>query len=228
MFGQEVQRQARAVAERVVRPIAALPVTPNMVSFIGFALNVVAAVVIALAPLTWGGALVLFSGVFDMFDGAVARVQKKSSLFGAYLDSTLDRYSEGLLFLGVSLHALRVEHMGSTLVAMLVLAYCAALFSLMVSYTRARAEGLGMECKVGIMERPERIILLGIGLLIGNETWLLWVLVVFVVLTGITGLQRIFHVWRTSTTAVAAAVQPAPTTISSHPAAPSHLDSSRS
>lgn len=198
MFGQQVQRQARSIAERVVRPVAALPITPNTVSLVGFALNVVAALVIAFGSLRWGGALVLFSGVFDMFDGAVARVQQKSSVFGAFLDSVLDRYSEGLLFLGVVIQAVRVERAGSTLWAMLVLAYAAALLSLMVSYTRARAEGLGLECKVGIMERPERVILLGIGLLLGTEMGLLWVLVAFVVLTGITALQRILYVWRAS------------------------------
>ena len=205
MFGQQVQRQARTIAERVVRPVAALPITPNTVSLIGFALNVVAALVIAFGSLTWGGVLVLFSGVFDMFDGAVARVQQKSSIFGAFLDSTLDRYSEGLLFLGVIIQAVRVEHAGNMMWAIVVLAYCATLFSLTVSYTRARAESLGMDCKVGLMERPERVILLGIGLLLGSEIRLLWVLVAFVVLTGITGLQRIFHVWRTSVARATAA-----------------------
>src|SRR5579875_1750637 len=198
MFGTQVQQRARSIAEQIVRPVAALRISPNMVSFAGLILNAVAARVIALGPLRWGGALVLFSGVFDMFDGAVARVQKKSSTFGAFLDSTLDRYAEGLLFLGIIFHATRVEHASGTLTTLLALAYGAAILSLIVSYTRARAEGLGMECKVGIMERPERVLLLGIGLLIGNEIGLLWMLVAFVVLTGFTGLQRIIHVWRTS------------------------------
>jgi CDP-diacylglycerol---glycerol-3-phosphate 3-phosphatidyltransferase len=205
MFGTQVQRRARSIAEQIVRPVAALRVSPNAISFVGLALNGVAALVIALGPLRWGGALVLFSGVFDLFDGAVARVQQKSSRFGAFLDSTLDRYAEGMLFLGIIIHATRVEHAGGTLTTVLALAYCAAILSLIVSYTRARAEGLGMECKVGIMERPERVLLLGIGLLIGNETGLLWMLVAFVVLTGFTGLQRIFHVWRTNATAANAA-----------------------
>lgn len=212
MFGPEVQRRARQMAESVVRPLAALPITPNMISFTGLALNGAAALVIALGPLRWGGICVLLASIFDMFDGAVARVQRKSSVFGAFLDSTLDRYAEGALLLGVVIHALRNEQPGSVLTWTVALAYVAAIFSLLVSYTRARAEGLGYECKVGLMERPERVVLLGAGLLIGSDAWLLWVLVVFVVTTGITGLQRIFHVWRASTrnSTPAAGTQPAP------------------
>jgi CDP-diacylglycerol--glycerol-3-phosphate 3-phosphatidyltransferase len=201
MFGSEVQRRARSLAEQIVRPVAALPISPNLVSLAGLALTGVAALVIALGPLRWGGALVLFSGVFDMFDGAVARVQHASSTFGAFLDSTLDRYAEGMIFLGIIIHATRNEPAGGMQTAVLALAYSAAIFSLIISYIRARAEGLGMDCKVGIMERPERVLLLGIGLLFGSEVGLLWMLVAFVVLTGITGLQRIFHVWRTSAAA---------------------------
>jgi CDP-diacylglycerol---glycerol-3-phosphate 3-phosphatidyltransferase len=201
MFGPEVQRRARSIAEQVVRPIAALRISPNAVSLLGLALNGVAALVIALGPLRWGGVWVLASGVFDMFDGAVARVQQKSSLFGAFLDSTLDRYAEGALFLGIIIHALRVGSPGNAQTTTIALAYVAAILSLVVSYTRARAQGLGMDAKVGVMERPERVVLLAIGLLLGNDLWLMWVLVAFVVLTGITGLQRIFHVWRTSASA---------------------------
>jgi len=201
MFGTELQRRARSIAEQVVRPVAALHISPNLVSLAGLALTGVAALVIALGPLRWGGVLVLFSGVFDMFDGAVARVQHASSTFGAFLDSTLDRYAEGMVFLGIIIHATRAEPAGGTQTAVLALAYSAAILSLIISYIRARAEGLGMDCKVGIMERPERVLLLGIGLLLGSEVGLLWMLVAFVVLTGITGLQRIFHVWRTSAAA---------------------------
>jgi CDP-diacylglycerol--glycerol-3-phosphate 3-phosphatidyltransferase len=214
MFGTQVQRRARSIAEQIVRPVAAWRISPNIVSFIGLALNGVAALIIAFGSLRWGGVMVLFSGVFDMFDGAVARVQHASSQFGAFLDSTLDRYAEGMVFLGIIIHAVRVERAGNAQTAVLALAYGAAMLSLIVSYTRARAEGLGLECKVGIMERPERVLLLGVGLLIGNDTWLVWMLVAFVVLTGITGLQRIVHVWRVSATA---SVAPKPGTGATHP-----------
>jgi len=215
MFGPEVQRRARSIAEHIVRPIAALHISPNVVSLLGLALNGVAALVIALGPLRWGGVWVLAAGVFDMFDGAVARVQQQSSLFGAFLDSTLDRYAEGALFLGVIIHALHVGSPGNVQTATIAVAYVAAILSLVVSYTRARAQGLGMEAKVGVMERPERVILLSIGLLIGSDLWLMWVLVAFVVLTGITGLQRIFHVWRTSVSATGTVASKQPNTASS-------------
>jgi len=199
MFGAGVQRQARAVAEQIVRPVAAWGISPNVVSLLGLVFNGVAAGVIAIGQLRWGGALVLLAGIFDLFDGAVARTQQRTTRFGAFLDSTLDRYAEGMLFLGVILSTFRVEHATSQETWIIALAYVAALFSLTVSYIRARAEGVGIECKVGLMERPERVILLGAGLLIGGASWLLWVLVVLVVTTGFTGVQRIVHVWRQST-----------------------------
>ena len=195
MFGSEFQRQARSVAERIVLPIARLGFSPDVVSLLGLALNAVAALVVALGPLRLGGAMVLFAGIFDMADGAVARVQKKATLFGAFLDSVLDRYAEGFLFLGIIGYALRQPD-GPAHAWVVALSYVAALFSLLVSYTRARAEGLGLDCKVGLMERPERVLLLGLGLLLGDQTWLPWVLVVMVVTTGATGLQRIIYVWR--------------------------------
>lgn len=195
MFGPEFQRQARLAAERVVRPLARLGLSPNIVSLLGLVLNGVAAAILAWGPLRWGGVMVLFAGIFDMADGAVARVQQTSSLFGAFLDSVLDRYAEGFVMLGLIVYALRQLH-GGPQSWVITLAYLAALFSLLVSYTRARAEGLGLDCKVGLMERPERVIVLGLGVVIGGAAWLPWVLGVMVVATGFTGLQRIAYVWR--------------------------------
>jgi CDP-diacylglycerol---glycerol-3-phosphate 3-phosphatidyltransferase len=216
MFGAGVQRQARAVAEQIVRPVAAWGISPNVVSLLGLVFNGVAAGVIAVGLLRWGGALVLLAGIFDMFDGAVARAQQRTTRFGAFLDSTLDRYAEGMLFLGVILSALRVGHATSQENWIIALAYVAALFSLTVSYIRARAEGVGLECKVGLMERPERVILLGVGLLIGGASWLLWVLVILVVTTGFTGVQRIVHVWRQSGKITMPAPSQSPTTAATH------------
>jgi CDP-diacylglycerol--glycerol-3-phosphate 3-phosphatidyltransferase len=205
MFGTAVQRWARSLMERLVRPLAALHVSPNAVSLAGLALNGVAALVLALGPLRVGGALVLLASAFDMVDGAVARVQQKTSVFGAFLDSTLDRYAEGMLFLGVIVHVTRLGKLTGATPWLIALTYSAAIFSLIISYTRARAESLGFECQVGLMERPERVILLGAGLVIGGEDWLVWLMAAMVVLTGITSLQRIAHVWRISRTAAQAA-----------------------
>ncbi len=201
MFGAQVQRWARSLMERLVRPLATLHLSPNVVSLAGLALNGVAALVLALGPLRLGGALILFASAFDMVDGAVARVQQKTSVFGAFLDSTLDRYSEGLLFLGVIVHITYADRWTSVTSWLIALAYATAIFSLIISYTRARAESLGFDCKVCLMERPERVIFLGAGLLIGGEAWLVWVLSALVVLTGITSVQRVAHVWRVSATA---------------------------
>jgi CDP-diacylglycerol--glycerol-3-phosphate 3-phosphatidyltransferase len=200
MFGVEIQQRIRSIMEQIVRPVAERGLSPNVVSLLGLLFTGVAATVLGIGQLHWGGALILSSGIFDMFDGAVARVQKRTTKFGAFLDSTIDRYAEGLLFLGLIFHAMQSNRLSTSWMWIIVLAYCSAIFSLVVSYTRARAEGLGYECKVGLMERPERIILLGSGLLIGGETWLIWILGILAVTTGLTGIQRIVHVWRVSQT----------------------------
>jgi len=196
MFGVQVQRQARSIAEQIVRPIAALGLSPNVVSLIGLALNAAAGAEIAFGPLRWGGVLILLASIFDLFDGAVARVQHTASVFGSFLDSTLDRYAEGMLLLGIVIHVSRTQVLTTVHMWEIILAYSAAMLSLIVSYTRARAEGLGLDCKVGLMERPERVLLLGAGLLIGGDTWLVWTLGLLTVTTGFTGIQRILHVQR--------------------------------
>ncbi len=202
MIGIRVQQFARRLVERVMRPLARSGITPNMLTLIGLLLTVFTAGVIAFDHLRIGGILVLCAGIFDMFDGAMARVTQKSSKFGAFFDSTLDRYAEGLLLLGIviyaQLHLPAQSIIGSITTANLVvwLTYLAALSSLMISYARARAEGLGLECKIGLLARPERVILLAAGLLIGGQPGLLWTMLVMAVLTTITAIQRIIHIWR--------------------------------
>jgi CDP-diacylglycerol---glycerol-3-phosphate 3-phosphatidyltransferase len=195
MFGSRIQQQARRIAEMVVRPLAALGVTPNIATFLGLLLNGATAVVLASGHLRVGGALVLFAGIFDMFDGALARVQNKKTTFGAFFDSTLDRYSEGLVLLGVLLYA--VTQMPSPVRTWVVaLTYVAGLSSLMVSYAKARAEGLGLECKIGLMARPERVLLLAAGLILGGVWLLPWTIGVLALTSTFTAVQRIVHVWR--------------------------------
>lgn len=196
MFGARIQRAARRFAELVVRPLAALGVTPNMATLLGLLLNGLTAAVIASGHLRTGGLLVLFAGMFDMVDGALARVRNQKTTFGAFFDSTLDRYSEGLVLLGVILFALTLP---ATPVRtwLIALTYVAGLSSLMVSYARARAEGLGLDGKTGLMARPERVVLLAAGLLIGSSDWLLWTIGLLAVTTTFTAIQRIVSVWRT-------------------------------
>ncbi len=185
-----MQTWARGVAESVVRPLARGGVTPNTITVLGFLFNLVTAAVLATGNLTLGGVLLLLSGLFDMLDGALARIAQQQSTFGAFLDSLLDRYSEAAVLLAL-VFVYTVRHATGAV----VLVYAAAIGSLLISYARARAEGLGLDCKVGIAPRPERVIILGIGLLFtGTPT--IAALVVLAALTHVTAMQRLYHVWR--------------------------------
>src|SRR5215831_4769606 len=159
MFGPDLQKRARQFAEQLVRPLAALGLTPNMATLLGFLFSCVTAVVLATGNLRIGAVMVLLSGAFDMVDGALARVRNQKTVFGAFFDSTLDRFSEGLVLLGLIAYALTAQPALPHRVWIVCLAYVAGLGSLMVSYTRARAEGLGLEAQSGLMARPERVVL---------------------------------------------------------------------
>jgi len=195
MFGPALQERARRIAEYVVQPLAALGLTPNMATMIGLLLNALAAAILASGQLWLGGLALLIAGLFDMVDGALARVRNQKTTFGAFFDSTIDRYSEGLTLLGVIVYALRQPPSGIHDWE-IALAYLAALGSLMVSYTRARAEGLGLALKTGLMARPERVLLLAGGLLIGGAGWLVWTLLLLAVTSVFTSAQRIVDVAR--------------------------------
>ncbi len=194
MFGPRIQQYARKLAEVIVTPLAKIGMTPNMATLLGLLLNAIAAAIIAFGSLRLGGAMLLFAGLFDMVDGALARVRNQKTTFGAFLDSTLDRYSEGIVLLGVILFALTI-HASALRTWIVALAYIAALSSLMVSYARARAEGLGMNLKSGLMARPERVLLLAAGLIIGGESWLVWTLGFLALTSTFTAAQRIVTVW---------------------------------
>src|SRR5579871_3953703 len=143
MFGPRIQQYARRIAEMVVSPLAAIGMTPNMATLLGLLLNAVAAAIIATGNLRIGGAMLLFAGLFDMVDGALARVRNQKTTFGAFFDSTLDRFSEGVVLLGVIVFAMSLRPSPSQ-TWLVALTYVAGLSSLMVSYARARAEGLGL------------------------------------------------------------------------------------
>ena len=178
------------MAESVARLLARTGAHPNHVTIAATALNAGVAVVVAMGHVQVAGVMILVVALFDTLDGALARVTQKSSTFGAFLDSTLDRYSEGLILLGLLIH---LGGSGDSLG--IALCFVVLLGSLMVSYTRARAEGLGMECEVGIAPRPERVVILSIGLIVG---WTLPALALLAVLTHLTALQRILHVLQLS------------------------------
>jgi len=176
------------ITDPIVRILRRTKMTPNILTSIGFFVSVIAAVAIGFEYLFIGGLLVLFSGLFDMLDGALARAQNESTVFGAFLDSTLDRLSEAALLLGLLLMYL---NKGANTEVWVV--YVTLVGSIVVSYTRARAEGLGIDCKVGFCTRPERVIVLAIGLLLN---WVFVALCIIAALAWITFLQRFVHIWR--------------------------------
>ena len=165
-----VQKGIYKVINPVVKLFIMIGLTPNKVTMIGFFLNVGVAVIFIkgaeegnrgdLSYVGWAGALILFAGVFDMLDGQVARLGNMSSKYGALFDSVLDRYSELVTFLGICYYLVGHHYFLSSLFAFIGL-----IGSMMVSYVRARAEGLGIECKGGLMQRPERVVLLGVSAL---------------------------------------------------------------
>jgi CDP-diacylglycerol---glycerol-3-phosphate 3-phosphatidyltransferase len=166
-------------------------VTPNQVTVAGTILNAGVAVLIVADHLIWAGILMLVAGLFDMLDGSLARFTQKATPFGAFLDSTLDRVSEGMILAAIAYFvAAPGGRRGAIDAALVVLAL---LGSILVSYTRARAESLGVECKSGIMTRPERIILVAIGLFFNV---LAYVIYIMLALTVFTVIQRVVHTYR--------------------------------
>lgn len=170
-----LQQGIYAIINPFVKALIRIGLTPNAVTTIGLLLNIGVAVIFIfgaektnrgdLSFVGWGGALVLFAGLFDMLDGQVARLGNMSSKFGALYDSVLDRYSELILFLGICYYLVSHHYFLSSLFA-----FIALMGSMMVSYTRARAEGLGIECKGGLMQRPERVVTIGVCAIICGVT----------------------------------------------------------
>ena len=200
MFSRRIQQRVRQFVTLIMRPLAQLGITPNTLTLLGLVLSAATAIVIANGYFLVGGLLVLFAGIFDMFDGALARARNASSTFGAFLDSTLDRYSESIILFGLFWYALQTGTLHENLWPflheqpwMLSSLYIAVVGSLMVSYAKARAEGLGLECRTGLLARPERVVILAIGLLAGAVIWAVLLLAIF---SNVTAIERIAHIWR--------------------------------
>jgi CDP-diacylglycerol--glycerol-3-phosphate 3-phosphatidyltransferase len=175
-----------------MKAIGRVPVTPNQVTVIGLALTFVAAGLVAFGHLRWAGVVLIVAGSFDILDGALARSTHASYPYGAFLDSTLDRYSEGAIYVGLAAYFVG---MGGPLQRWLVLATLAALAgSFLVSYVRARAQSLGFTCETGIFARPERVVVTVVGLILGGVV-LYAVVFMLAILTNFTALQRIREVW---------------------------------
>jgi CDP-diacylglycerol--glycerol-3-phosphate 3-phosphatidyltransferase len=197
MISERIGQWARQRLLVVGRFLGGLGLTPNLLTIVGFLLNCAVAAIIASGHIRIGGVLLLFSSGFDMLDGAVARATGKMSPFGGFFDSTVDRYSEIVVYGGLLYYLLGTDDWKSAA----LLTAAAATGALMISYTRARAEAAGWKASVGLLARTERVVVLSIGLVIGKPVWALWILAVG---THITAVTRMAHVWRLSTSSPSA------------------------
>ena len=193
MDKREFKSYARKILDPIVSMLTSLGVPPVLVSIVGLLLSIYGAVLVARGQLALGGVFLLLSGLCDVLDGDLARRRGLESRFGAFLDSTLDRVAEFAFFGGFLYYM--IHRAGGANDFVFVVTIVALTGSVMTSYARARAEGLGYECTVGIMERPERIVALTLGLFLGYRV-LTFILVLLAVTTMITFVQRIVHVHR--------------------------------
>jgi len=194
MTVDNVKSRARRVLDPVARFAADVGVTPSALTLSGLALSGLSGLALARGHFPGAGVLLMLAGLCDMLDGAVARISGRTSDEGAFLDSTVDRYAEAFVLLG-ALHYYLFRSAAAPEGVTAISIFLAFWGSLLVSYTRARAEGVGRSCSVGVAERPERIVLLIVGALFGPAVMrvVLWVLVV---LAHLTAVQRIVHVLR--------------------------------
>lgn len=213
-FRDSLQQGIYFIINPFVRFLIRIGVTPNMVTTIGLLGNIAAAAIFVYAgysatpgtdmnyPLiTWGGVVIILFSLFDMLDGQVARLGGMASTFGAMYDSVLDRYCELFTLGGISYYLIQTGYVGGALIT-----FIALVGSIMVSYVRARAEGLGLECKVGFMQRPERVVVTSLGALAAGITGMsadpmkfdaMYILIVamgiIAVLANITAFARVAH-----------------------------------
>ena len=178
----------KRVLDSIVYLMASLRVHPNILTLIGLVINIFAMVLFAKGQFDWGALVILFAGIFDMLDGEVARRTKRVTKFGAFFDSVIDRYSDVLLLLGLIIWYAKIHRIFYVGLTGLVL-----IGAVLTSYTRARAESLIPACKVGFLERPERIVLLIIGGVTNRMAAVLWVMAI---LSNWTVSQRIWYTYR--------------------------------
>ncbi len=161
------KKNAYNALDPIINLLIKMRLTPNGITIIGFLITIVATVILIVGAelgtrgdtryITWFGIILLLAGVFDMLDGQLARKTNKMTKFGALFDSVIDRYSEMIMFFGIAYYLVSYHYFLSG-----VFAFIAMIGSIMVSYVRARAEGLGVDCSIGIMQRPERVLTIGI------------------------------------------------------------------
>ena len=187
-FREAVLRYLELPGSKLFR---ALKFTPNGITILGFLITVVSAYLVGAGWLLAGGIVFLVGGGLDLLDGGLARLTGKASPFGALLDSVFDRLSEAALFVGIAVYALRDDISEDRQIFFITVLLLALIFSQGVSYLRARGEGLGVFTKAGLMTRPERVVLLGVGLITGQIEW---VLLAIAVVSCFTLFQRMFTI----------------------------------
>lgn len=188
MISDRLRKWTRWLVDPTSRALHRLGVRPNHLTILGFLLSLVNAWLLAMGRLPLAGVLILVFSALDGLDGSLARVSGQVTRFGGFLDSVLDRCSEAAVYFGLVVFFAAAGRREE-----LYLTYVAIIGSLLVSYTRARAEGLGLRCEVGWFTRVERVVLLSVGLVLG---WLRPVLWLLAILTNVTVLQRVLHVRR--------------------------------
>jgi CDP-diacylglycerol--glycerol-3-phosphate 3-phosphatidyltransferase len=177
-----------AIIDRIVRWLALSRIHPNVLTFIGLLINIGAAWLFAIGYFRWAGVVVICAGLFDMVDGRVARATKQVTRFGGYFDSVIDRYSDLGLYMGLLVYYASINRFFYIVLTAIVMTG-----SVMVSYTRARAENTIPKCKVGFLERPERIVLIILGALTGRMAAVLWVIAV---LSNLTVIHRMIYTFQ--------------------------------
>ena len=188
MLSDAIGRGGKFILDKIVRPLTLLKINPNFLTFIGVLISLWAAFEFGYGSLRKGGLIIILAGLFDMLDGEVARVSRTETRFGAFYDSVIDRYSDIIILQGLLVYYARHQMLGYVVLVGVVI-----MGAVLTSYTRARAESLIPSCKVGFMERPERIVLLIIGGLANRMEAVLWILAI---LGNWTVISRIYYTWK--------------------------------
>jgi CDP-diacylglycerol--glycerol-3-phosphate 3-phosphatidyltransferase len=188
MIGNKIGHRFDPLIFKIIVVIFGTNLNPNLFTLIGFFVNLIASYLVLTGRWFLGGMMIIFSGLFDLFDGVVARKLNKVTNFGAFLDSVLDRYSDLLLLMSFIIFYLKKEDP-----SLVILTSIVSIGTILISYIRAKAESLNIPCNIGLMERAERIILLSIGTIFSIMEPILWIMAI---LTHFTVIQRIYYVWK--------------------------------
>jgi CDP-diacylglycerol--glycerol-3-phosphate 3-phosphatidyltransferase len=191
-----------AIINRIVRWLALSRIHPNALTFIGLVINIGAALLFALGQFRWAGVVVICAAVFDMVDGRVARATSQVTAFGGFFDSVMDRYSDLALYMGLLVYYASINRFFYIVLTAIVMTG-----SVLVSYSRARAENVIPKCKVGFLERPERIVLIILGALGNRMAAVLWVIAV---LSNLTVIHRMIYTWHACKRLEESQLHPAP------------------